>query len=249
MNIVPHNHDFAREQCIAASFEPVGPATDWDSVIAGAADIDTSALIQELRAGEPFDDNETNRLFVFRLQTKIRIAARHAKGMPQYAKHTCGLCGTRKADPATTCEHQVGCCVHCAEGQRMLVRGMRNDPLRVSFHTGTGTWGIAYTTSDDNQKSAGIIVIGYPTCEQAQIAMIAPRRFTELFNRGCAEGLEVDEDDIVPTGDLFRANLPFNPEQWRGFLSANMRLATPQEALPYASEIREAVSAFFKQEH
>lgn len=249
MNIVPHNHDFAREQCIAASFEPLGPATDWDAVIAAAGDLNVSALTQELRNGEPFDDNESNRLFVFQQQTKIRIAARHAQGLPQYARHTCGVCGTRKADPGTSQDYQVGRCVHCAEAEHTIARGMRCEPLRVSFHTSTGTWGIAYTTDDDNQKAAGIIVIGYASAEQAQLAMIAPRRFTELFNRGCAEGLEVDEDDIVPTGELFRANLPFNPEQWRSFVSANMRLATPQEALPYSSEIKEAVTSFFQQQH
>ena len=253
-SIVPHNHDFAREQCIETAFRPFGAVTDWDAVIADAGTLDSGALTEDLRAGMPYDNNETNQLLVFRMQSKIRIALRHKQGLPQYAKHICASCGTRKSDPVLGSDWKVGLCIHCAEEATFYghYKYSRHDEtgLFVAFDITTGSWGIAYEHEPDRErKMGGIIVSGFANRKEAVLYQFAPVRFAQVFNRVCKSGCEVDVADVVSPSLLFQKSLPMNPEQWKAFLSENMRNATPESLEPYHWEIRHAVDGFYKREH
>ena len=246
--VVPHNHDFAREQCIDAAFKPIDAATDWDAVRADVASLNLEGLTAELLAGQPYENNDVNALKVFRLHTRIRMAHRYRRGLPQEAAHTCAVCGSRKSDPVLGQDWKVGVCLHCAE-EAFLVpeeHARYGEPaLMVAYDTSNSTWGIAFATEEERQKSAGIIVTGYPNREEAVLACAAPDRFVSIFNQVCAAGHEVNSSEVLPYGELFSENLPMNPEQWRVFVSAKMRAATTELSEPYGSEIKEAIGDYF----
>jgi len=247
--LVPHNHDFAREQCIDAAFQPLDKPTEWDAVIAGADSLDSEALIAELKADEPYDNHSNNALLVFRRQTRIRIALRAKAKLPQYGSNICSQCGTRTADPVLSKSWMVGKCIHCEE-QDYLLPGDLMGELFPAYDTPTRSWGLAYRHDPDrDHKVAAIVVSGYKTYLEALIDAKAPVRFAEIFNQQCEEGCGVDARDALSKGALFELNLPIAPDQFRGFLAANMRRVAPEKTEPYSGDIRSVTSEFFKRSH
>ncbi len=248
--LVPRDHDFAREQCINAAFLPLGEPTDWDAVIAHAADLDVDALTAELRSGEPYADTALNRLTVFRLNTKIRIALRHAKHRPQYGTAICSSCGARHTDPVLSASWAVGRCVYCEESSHLIYsqRGLDwGGGLRLAFDTSNNTWGIAYTsTSDRDSYRAGIVVTGYPSRVDAYVALQASDYFISLYNQSCKEGTEVSADEVLPIGKLFSLDLPLSPSGWRAFLTECMRSAGTQNSEPYSRAVTDTIREYFR---
>lgn len=252
MSIVPHNHDFARAQCIDAAFTLLDSPTDWDTVISNAAELNPAELTAELIAGQPYEDHDLNRLKIFRLQTRVRIGLRHARGLHQYASYNCGRCGTRKADPVLS-RSWSSTCVHCAEHDLLLgEHHMHYTNWHVGFDPATKSWGIAYQSSTDDRHDeymAAFVVTGYETYDDAAIAQTAASRFAKVFNHVCPPGLEIEPQAVRPVGELFKLQLPLDPPGWRDFLTTHMRLATPTEEAPYEREIDNAIRAFFEKKH
>lgn len=256
MNLVPHNHDFARDQCIKAAFALLDTPTDWDSVIANAHTLHVDDLTAELKAGEPYDDNEVNRLKIFRLQTRIRIGLRNTKGRSQYASYLCGRCGTRRADPVLS-ESWRATCLCCAEHD--LLMGANHRPYHsyysswhVGFDPASKTWGIAYESAGENhrdERMVAFVVTGYDSHDHAMLDCTAPDRFANVFNSICAAGLEIDAGEIRPIGELFKLQLPLGPVGWRDFLVEHMRSATPGEATPYEHNIESSIRSYFRKRH
>jgi hypothetical protein len=251
MSLVPHDKEFAREQCIAAAFAPAGELTDWDAVVAQASDLDPDQLSSELKAGEPYASDEIAKLTVFRLQTKVRIALRCRRGLPQFSDAICGTCGKRQADPVLSFRNSwdMHVCLWCEEEAQLFERSFHGPAIAVSYDLENGCWGISYVSQGGDQAQIAIIVTGYPERQAAQLACSAPVRFATLFNRVCPAGLEASASDLVPSGELFALDLPLSPSGWRRFLENQMRLATPCEATPYAHEIGRAIDAYFSRSH
>ncbi|WP_415907091.1 hypothetical protein [Oleiharenicola sp. Vm1] len=248
MNIVPHDHAFGRDQAIDAAFQPLDAPTDWDAVIRDAAQINPEALIAELRAGEPYAVNELNVLKTWRLNTKIRIAHRYRRGLPQHDKHTCASCGVRASVPTITREWRVGQCLHCEE-MPMLFPAERMDrgPLFVAWDSASGTWGLAWQRGGvgDRDKTAAVVVIGFGSYWDAYASLIAPMRFATIYSRACPPGTSVDAGALTPAGELFQQTLPLTPERWVAFCREQMKKATPEGVEPYDWEIRQACDSFF----
>lgn len=249
--LVSHDHDFAREQAIRAAFVPLDVLTDWNAVIADAANINPEELIAELRAGEPYDKNELNELKVWRANQRVRIAHRYRKGLPQYGDMTCATCGVHKVNPASGGHSAVGECLYCRELE-LLTPGESwyERPFFVAFDSISNTWGIAWKREDRQSSRAGskqaaIIVCGYANSFDANIAAMAPARFTQIYDRTTAPGQGVFVDDVVDTGALFRLQLPLSPEGWEAYLREQMTKVTPQETAPYESTLKDAASKFF----
>lgn len=248
MNLVPHNATFALDQCIDAAWRPLDEPTDWDAVIASAGDIDTDALTRELRAGQPYAKNDLNTLRVFRLQTRIRIGLRCARNLPQYANTTCGYCGSRKASPVRL--QYRDCCLHCAEWDLLVPQATGGrDWNQVMFDVASQSWGIAYVSDRDREKTAAIIVNRFPNYRAAVVACAAIDRFISLYNRVCGAGFEADPDSIVEIGDLFRQQLPMDPEQWRAYCTQSFRSVQTTESEPYAWELKRTVEDFYREQH
>lgn len=247
MKIVAHDHDFGRDQAIAAAFQPLDAPTDWDEVIRGAAQINPEALIAELRAGEPYAVNELNRLKTWRLNTKIRIAHRYRRGLSQHDKHTCASCGVRLSVPVITRDWRVGQCLHCEEMPLLFpVDRMDRGPLFVAWDSASNTWGLAWQRdTGHSEKSAAVVVIGFDNYWSAYASLIAPMRFATIYSRACPPGTSVDVGALTPAGELFRLSLPLTPERWVEFCREQMRKATPEGVEPYSWQIREACESFF----
>lgn len=249
--IVSHDHDFGREQAIRAAFVPLDTLTDWDAVIAGAAQINPEALIAELRAGEPYDKNEANELKVWRTNQHIRIAHRYRKGLPQYGAMTCGSCGARKVNPASGGHSATEECLYCRELEHLTPGDSWYDrPYFVAYDSISGTWGIAWKREDGQSsrtacKQAAIIVCGYKTSFEASVAAMAPARFTQIYDRTTKPGQGVFVDDVVDSGELFRLNLPLSPEGWEAYLRQQMTRVSPKETEPYESALNDAAGKFF----
>jgi hypothetical protein len=248
-SVVPRNSAFALDQCIAAAWKPLDIPTDWDAVIANAGDLDVEAMTAELKAGEPWPNNELNKLRVFRLQTKILIGLRHTRGLPQYSEHVCPDCGTRKAYPVRMGWRSY--CLPCVEAPYLIPFSNRyRTSTRPMFDTTTNRWGIAYIreeTSHDGGKTGAIIVSGFENREEAVIADAAPFRFWQLFNRVVPAGQQCDWGTVFPVGDLFRQRLPMTPDGWRAWLEGNMRQAQTEESEPFEGVIRDVAKEYFRE--
>lgn len=247
--VVPRNSAFALDQCVDAAFRPLDIPTDWDAVIANAGELDADAMTAELKAGEPWANNELNRLRVFRLQTKTLIALRHARGLPQYSEHVCPDCGTRKCYAVRMGWRSY--CLPCHEAPLLIPCSDRyRTSTRPMFDTAANRWGIAYIHEESSHNggyTGAIIVSGFENREEAVIADAAPHRFWQLFNRVCGAGYQCDWGTIFPVGELFKQRLPMTPAEWRAWLEGNMRKAETEESEPFAGVIRDVAKEYFKE--
>jgi hypothetical protein len=243
--IVPHNHNFAIDQCIEAAWKPLDEATDWDSVIANAATLDADLLTAELIAGQPYPRNELTALRVFRLQTKTRIAIRYKRGLPQNAGFTCGFCGSRPAHAG----RGLKSCLYCAESDYLIPQPWSpgDSSIKVRFDVASQTWGIAFVQRGSRTYSGAIIVNRFPNYKDAVLACNAPDRFVQIFNHVCEAGFQADEGTVFPIGRLFAQDLPMSPQQWREFCDGNFRSAQTSESEPYSWELRRTCEEYFRE--
>lgn len=234
-----HSGKFALDQLIAAAWLPLDQPTDWDQVLREAHSLDAETLTRELRSGEPYVRTDEAELKVWRLQTRIRIALRHRKRLPQERPLTCSGCGTRRSDAVERS------CLYCAEACKLIPWHRYDSGFFVAFDTITGSWGIGFQQERRDSSAAAIVVSGFAAQQEAILANGAPARFVDLMNRILSAGKEVDLDSVLPIGEFFQLALPLNPKQWRDFLNANFRRVETTDETPYASDMAYAAKEFF----
>lgn len=220
--------------------------TDWDAYVADIGNVDTDAIVAQLQSLEPMRPSDYRNHEVYVLQTKLRLAFRHRKGLPLYSRLTCPVCGIRKAD---TRERRYGndTCLYCAERRSQLPRiGSRGScgMLSVAREAKTGQWGVLYYVANYHRDKCVFLLwlaLGFSSHDEALLSLYPLHLFSRWDHHRKLDLGGYDADDLVSLSDTMSEELPLTPAGFRAFIRSKIEEAIDADHVPGGHRISHAI--------
>ena len=243
--IVPSSEGESRELLLDALMGACVQRTAWRAVLDAPEQFDVDTIVAELRSMEPIPAENPEALRIFRLQQKLRLALRRAKGLILEGPEKCATCGVNLWDP-------VDCqCLACAEEAAQVPDyGSRGSCcfLRPTFDVRSGSWGLLYYSARGDFDNPAILMVaaGFASREVAVNALMpfaAIQEHLMIVSRGARCNFEntyvlIDLDRILELG------LPLTPDNWRTYLRDMLGRMLDEQITSHSYAIRGAISDY-----
>ena len=217
MKALPGNEGDGLNALLAWCFSHQPRAADWEGVLSRPAELNVESLCAEIEnmGAETSEETIEEKVAVWRLQQKLRIALRHRRGLPLKSGFTCGLCGVHETDPVLLQ------CLPCADVRRQIAHLGSRGSCHFhwpAFDPVTSTWGVLTYTSclgDERVPMLCYAVLGYASHAAALADLMPLSNYVEHLMANSTSYLDID--DVVDFCALVAQQLPMTPEAWRAF--------------------------------